>query len=196
MGLTIYYNGRFSENASLPEMIEEVKDIADTYKWDYTIFEEIFPRDSVGRVGFNENIYGISITPPESEPLYLCFLSNGRMSNYLKLKFWGKADNDKEKRYLTMLSTKTQYAGLETHKLIIHLLKYLNEKYFSELEVIDDTGYWETGDEKLLEKRFKEMSGLLDQVWFGLNNFPKDEEETFETYFNRLLKLIHIKKPK
>lgn len=47
---------------------------------------------------------------------------------------------------------------------------------------------------KILEERFKLFESLLDQVWFGLNNFPKDDDETFETYFERLLKLIHLKK--
>lgn len=108
----------------------------------------------------------------------------------------GRFDNDEESPYLTMLFTKTQYAGLETHKLIIHLLKYLSEKYFRELEVIDEIYYWETGNEKLLEERFKLFSDLLDQVWFGLENFPKNDDEPFETYFERLLKLIHIEKRK
>src|SRR5699024_5962922 len=101
MGLTIHYNGRFSKNASLSEMIEEVKEIAEVYEWEYHIFEKSFPEDSVGKVDFNENIYGISVVPPQSEPLYLCFLSNGRMSNHISLKFWGKSKDEKERRYLT-----------------------------------------------------------------------------------------------
>lgn len=194
MGLTIHYNGCFKEEGSLSEMIEEVKEIADVYKWEYMIYESNFPESSLRNADYNQNIYGISVVPPQCEPLYLCFLSNGRMSSYTNLKFWGRFDNDEESPYLTMLSTKTQYAGLEIHKLIIHLLKYLSEKYFRELNVIDETYYWETGDEKILEERFKLFESLLDQVWFGLNNFPKDDDETFETYFERLLKLIHLKK--
>lgn len=46
MSLTIHYKGRFKEGASLPGMIMEVKDIADIYRWDYHIFETVFPEDS------------------------------------------------------------------------------------------------------------------------------------------------------
>lgn len=193
MGLTIHYSGCFKEDASLAEMIEEVKEIADIYKWEYRIFENSFPDDSIGKPEHSQTIYGISVIPPHCEPLYLCFLSDGRMSSYQNLEFWGGSHEEEESPYLTMLSTKTQFAGPETHKLIIHLLQYLNEKYFRELEVFDETSYWETGDEKLMEERFKLMSNLLDQVAFGLENFPKNNDESFETYFERLLKVIHTK---
>lgn len=97
MGLSIHYSGSFKEDASLAEMIEEVKEIAEVYKWEYNRYE---------------------------------------------------------------------------------------------------TGYWETGDEKGLETCFRLMENLLDQVAFGLENFPQNNNETFETYFERLLKLIHTKKRK
>jgi hypothetical protein len=47
---------------------------------------------------------------------------------------------------------------------------------------------------EMMEEKFKLMSNLLDQVAFGLGNFPKDNEESFESYFERLLKLIHTKR--
>jgi len=34
------------------------------------------------------------------------------------------------------------------------------------------------------------MNQLLDQVAFGLENFPKRDEESFGNYFKRLLSLI------
>ena len=39
-------------------------------------------------------------------------------------------------------------------------------------------------------KRFEQMNRLLDQVAFGLKNFPKQDDESFETYFKRLLDRI------
>lgn len=154
MGISIHYKGRFKKDASLIEMIDEVKDIADIYEWEYQSFEKEFPPGSLGKDDYNKNFYGISVTPKGSESLWLSFLSNGVMSNHLNLEYRSKYSKDGESKYLGMLSTKTQYAGVDVHKLIIHLLKYLGEKYFAELEVADETEYWETGDEELCEERF------------------------------------------
>lgn len=37
MGLSIHYSGKFNKNASLSDLITEVKDIAETLKWNYKI---------------------------------------------------------------------------------------------------------------------------------------------------------------
>ena len=92
-------------------MIEEVKDIAGIYKWQYTVYEKEFPTQDRGRVNYDQNIYGISFTPPDCETVCLCFLSNGKMSSPSHLKFYGNNKNKEEAGYLYMLSVKTQYAG-------------------------------------------------------------------------------------
>ena len=191
MGLTIHYNGKFNEKASLQEMIEEVKDIAEIYNWQYTIYEKQFHAAFFDNDSFNDEIYGISFTPPESETVCLCFLSNGRMSGPAHLKYFGNSADESEKKYLYTLSTKTQYAGSDIHKLIVHLLKYISKKYFKEFNVIDEGSYWETGDEKLLEDTFKRYNDLLDSVGFALENVPIKPNETFEEYFTRILGQIH-----
>jgi len=193
MGLTIHYNGKFNEKASLSEMIEEVKDIAEIYNWQYITYENQFPTNSFDDDTFNENIYGISFVPPESEPVFLCFLSNGRMSSPDHLKYFGNSADETERKYLYMLSTKTQFAGSGIHKLIINLLKYISKKYFIEFNVMDEGKYWETGDEKLLDETFSRYNNLLDSVCFALENIPLKSKETFEEYFTRILKLIHNK---
>ena len=43
MGLSIHYSGRLRKAASLPALIEEVKDVSDVYGWKYYIFETHFP---------------------------------------------------------------------------------------------------------------------------------------------------------
>jgi len=171
-------------------MIKELSDIADIYRWDYHLFKTDFPEDSLGKPGFDKDLYGISMSPPGCEPVYMCFLSNGKLSSPSNLQLWGDSKDEKKRRYLTMVSTKTQYAGVETLQVIIHLLKHISQKYFDQFELMDETGYWETGDEDLLKGRFEQMNRLLDQVAFGLENFPKQDEESFEIYFKRLLNRI------
>jgi len=193
MGLTIHYNGKFNEKASLTEMINEVKDISEIYKWQYVIYKDQFPEDSFNNDSFDDNIYGISFMPQGSEPVFLCFLSNGRMSSPDHLKYFGNNAHESEKKYLYMLSTKTQYAGSDIHMLIINFIKYISRKYLKEFNVIDEGKYWETGDEKLLEETFSRYNNLLDSVGFALENIPFKSNETFEEYFTRILKLIHNK---
>jgi hypothetical protein len=196
MGLSIHYSGRFNAKASLSQMIEEVKDIAEIYKWPYHVFEDEFPADSLAKAEYDQNIYGICFTPPECETVSLCFLSNGKMSNVLNLEFYGNPKNEEEAAYLYMLSVKTQYAGIEIHKLVIHLLKYLSKKYLQDFIVSDEGGYWETGDEKLLQETFKRYTILIESFASSLETYPKKYGESFEVYFERLLKQIQEKHQK
>ena len=189
MGITIHFSGKFNPDASLREMIEEVREIAGVYNWPYYIFEEYFPPSVFAKETYDDKIYGISFTPQNCDQVNLCFLSNGRMSSPANLKAFGNSTEENYQKYLYMLSTKTQFTGPNIHKLIIHLLKYMSKKYFKEFEVIDEGRYWETCDEKLLDETFKKYEGLLDVVGFSLEKIPMNPNETFEEYIKRILKL-------
>jgi len=193
MGLSIHYNGSFNEKASLQSMIEEVKDIAEIYKWKYFVFEDAFQAAGFGKAEYNQNIYGICFTPPECETVWLCFLSNGKMSSPAHLQFFGNSTNQAEQEYLYMLSVKTQYAGIEIHKIVIHILKYLSDKYLRDFTLSDEGQYWETGDEKLLQDIFKRYTVLIESFASSIENYPRNSGESFEAYFERLLKQIQKK---
>ena len=193
MGLTIHYSGSFNKGASLPAMIEEVKDIISVYKWPFDIYEGQFPPGSFGKKSYDENIYGISFTPPECETVSLCFLSNGKMSSPFHLEFYGNSANKEEQKYLYMLFVKTQYAGAAIHKLIIHLLKYLDKKYFTNFKVTDEGEYWETGDEHLLQEIFNRYTNLINSFSTAIETFPPKAGENFENYFIRLMKWVDKK---
>lgn len=191
MGLSLYYSGSFRESASLSKMINEVKDIVEECKWKYNIYEEEFPNDNNFEHSYNDNIYGISFTPLECETVSLCFLSNRKMSSPANLKFFGKTSDESEQKYLYMLSVKTQFAGVEIHKFIIELFRYLKKQaYFENLEIIDDGKYWETGDENLLQAIFKQNVDLLDNFSLAIESIPIKKGESYENYFVRLMNRI------
>jgi hypothetical protein len=191
MGLSFYYSGSFRENASLSKMVNEVKDIAEVCKWKYNIYQEEFPNDYNFENSYNQNIYGISFTPPECETVSLCFLSNRKMSSPAHLKFYGETSDKPEQEYLYMLSVKTQFAGVEIHKFIIELFRYLKkQEYFENLEIIDDGKYWETGDENLLQDIFKQNVDLLDSFSFAIESIPIKNGESYEKYFESLMNMI------
>jgi hypothetical protein len=194
MGLTFHYNGRIAKQELLPELIEEVKDIAEIHKWKYHIFERQFPDKSFGISDYNQNIYGIYFTPPGCETVSLSFLSNGRMCDAPHLKFFGKTETNPEHKYLYMLSVKTQYAGAEIHKFIIQLFRYLDKKYLADLELFDDCGYWETNDEEILRSNFKRNADLIESFASALEYYPSKPGENIELYLEKILKQINDKK--
>jgi hypothetical protein len=197
MGITIHYSGRFNPAASLSEMIDEIEDIASAQDWEYVIFEREFPAalhsDGMTQsppVTDTDNIYGISFSPPHCEAVQFTFLSNGCMSNPLNLQLYGHSTDPQEQEFLYMLFTKTQFAGVETHILIVALLRYLSKKYLSEFAVNDEGEYWETGDKALLESNFKKVENYIDLVQNSFEAFPIGDEESIEQYVDRLMGYI------
>jgi hypothetical protein len=60
---------------------------------------------------------------------------------------------------------------------------------------LDDEGsYWETGDEKLLEGKFKTYTDLLDNFSLAIETIPAKKDEPFEKYFERILNKINERK--
>ena len=193
MGLSIHYSGSFNPSASLKGMIEEVVEIAKVYHWKYAVFETNFPQNEFDDK-YDEKIYGVTFSPPYCEPVFLTFLSNGRMSSSAHLNFFGNSSDKNNQKYLYMLSTKTQYAGIKTHMLIILLLKYLSNKYLQTFRLTDEGKYWETGDEKFLKDSFKRYNDLLNSFSDALETFPVKTGETMEEYLSRLLDCVNKKR--
>ena len=193
MGLSIHYSGSFNKNASLTEMIEEVRDVAEIYKWKYNIYESQFPVNSLNETVLNNNIYGISFSPPGCESVFLSFLSNGKLCYPFHLKYYHDSSG-KYQKYIYIISIKTQYAGFHIHMLLVHLLKYLSKKYFKEFSVCDEGQYWESNDENLVRKNFNHYNQLLGMVSSALENFSIRKNESFEEYFQKVVRKISGKK--
>ncbi|MEQ8687577.1 MAG: hypothetical protein RIE86_19895 [Imperialibacter sp.] len=188
MGLSIHYSGRIRNPKSLPSIIEEVRDIARINKWKLSTFNEELPAQITDEESIDGTLYGVAFSPPNCEPVWLSFLSNGKMSSPVALQFLGGEIDEQKNEYLYQLSTKTQFAGAQTHQLIIHLFKYLEQKYLDEFTLIDEGEYWETGDKNVLETNFVRYSLLLDVVEQGLKNMPRNPGESVEDFVERVLK--------
>src|SRR4051794_32345884 len=96
MGLSIHYKGRLKDASTLKLLIEEVKDIATNNSWEYFVFEEEFPNNAFSKKLEIENLYGLMIIPPESEPFCLSFLSNGIMCGIMNFNIFQNNNNLKE----------------------------------------------------------------------------------------------------
>ena len=78
---------------------------------------------------------------PSCEPLFFVFDTRGRMA----------------------CSCKTQFAPLDAHKGIVHLLEEV-QPFFAELHVQDEGAYWGTHDEVELLARHDRLAHLIDMV--------------------------------
>ncbi|OFY65054.1 MAG: hypothetical protein A3H98_07280 [Bacteroidetes bacterium RIFCSPLOWO2_02_FULL_36_8] len=173
-------------------MIEEVEDIVSINRWEYHIFDREFPKNSLNKKTFNDDVYGICFTPPDCETVTLTFLSNGRLCNpFYFLKCYKEDLQDKNftakmrKTLLFSSFTKTQYAGPSTHKKIITLFRYLNQNYFTRFKMYDESKYWETNDEKVMYENFNVYNSLVNSVASAFKNFPMKDDEPIVEYFKR-----------
>ena len=93
--------------------------------------------------------------------------------------------------YIYSISVKTQFAGVVMHQLLIQLFKYLNNKYFKDFKLNDESYYWETDDENLMRERFKLYDTLLDNFALSIQTFPIESDENIVSYFERLMKYVN-----
>lgn len=194
MGLSIHYSGSIANPEILPELISEVQDIVKIYDWPCEVYQRAFPENQFGRTTFLNAIYGISFTPPGCESVFICFLSNGKMSSPVLLQLYGKTEIETEKKYLYIISVKTQFAGAGIHMMVVQLFRYLSQKYFARFNMSDEGNYWETSDEKVLKENFKKFSALLNSFCSSIEKHPFRTNESIENYFTRLMKIIRENK--
>jgi hypothetical protein len=187
MGLTFHYSGSIASPDLLADLIDEVYDVVKAHNWKYKIHKDTLPTGHYGRSGYDKKIYGITFTPPDCEPVNICFLSNGRMSSKVNLALWAYAFDPEEKEYLYLLSVKTQFAGVEIHMFLIELFRYLNSKYLKDFVLQDEGGYWESKDESELRKKQGFLAKAMDTMAEELCSFPMKKTETMNDYLNRLL---------
>ena len=184
MGLSIHYSGQIRSISIIEQLIDETADVCKSMNWNYTIIRE------QGEEGIN----GIVFSPEKSEPVFLTFLSDRRMCSPISLMnkdLYAANGLDPELIYIT--STKTQFAGSDTHIALLKFLRYLKEKYFESFEMDDEGYYWGTNDANVLYKRFKLYNYLMDTVGNALRNISYEAGENAETLADRIEKLLKKK---
>jgi hypothetical protein len=165
MGLSIHHSGSIKDLTQIPHLAHEVQDVCISFDWNYQVVTE-------------EDLTGITFTPTGCETLCLTFLTDGQLASRIRLLYGIEP--------ATIISVKTQFAGMDVHRTVIKLLKYLSAKYFSHFDLQDEGGYWETGDETVLAKQFGMYDGLLNKIEQVLTEFDHEPETTSEELAKRL----------
>lgn len=221
MGLSFHYKGRLQEAAALPLLVEEVEDICKTLGWKVNVFETQFPNHTFQNT-INDQDYGIIFIPPECEPIFLIFNSEGRLYNPFFRQLMQdetkgnikvitvKLDLDEENPepviseddgekfdpsdFAYNISVKTQYAGAEAHIKIIELLRYLSGKYLADFEMMDESKYWDTKNPDDLHLKMDSLNMIIE----AFNDIIKDKSIHNPKEFLSLIRMLkaHIKKDK
>lgn len=182
MGITIHYQGKLNQPDLADEFCEELADIAKVMEWNYNRINDEPDSEPVP-------LKGIVISPHEkSEPLVFTFDPDGYLRNAFMMRF---ADEEPDLSWYN--HTKTQFAPIDVHIAIIKLLKYLQQKYFKNLKVTDEAGYWETGDANLLKQRIDYLNAKMDELAGLLETIEIEKEDTAETLVDKIEKLIQEK---
>lgn len=222
MGISIHYSGKIANKQHLPQLIEEVQEIATVHGWKSKIYENEFPRttnsltpsETINKSEHDGLLYGISFSPEGSEPVSVCFLSNGRMSTLMQLACWGSYENETQitieseelgangewisstdslrldeaeyNRMLYMCSTKTQYAGPEAHELIIGVLRYISKTYLEDFKLTDEAEFWETGNKQILVDKFTRNGLLIQNFSASLTSAERMADEDLDSFIRRI----------
>jgi hypothetical protein len=171
MGITIHYKGKLKNPALVYSVTDELKDISEIMKWDYSIMDKDWDEPMTAELLHHENrveikghlpLKGIRINLHlNCESLSILFDKDGYLQSVLGMVLHNKEIKKSESYYLFV---KTQFAPPEIHIAIIKLLKYLKNKFIPDLEVIDEGSYWETEDQELLIQKISFLNRKMDQV--------------------------------
>jgi hypothetical protein len=148
MGLSIHYSATLKKVADLSALISQMTEVANALNWQSTIV-------------INPDVSGIVVSPPNCEPLLLCFAPDGETCGIEFLK-----DSSPSGHYYNTIHLKTAYAGPEIHKALIDILGYLSRKYLHKIQVYDEGEYWETGDLKRLSSHFGGDNKVVDNLGY------------------------------
>lgn len=190
MGLSIHYSGTIKDYSLIDDLVAEVEDICKTFDWKYDIFtkknsfNDSRHIDNPDFINYKiEDLKGIAFAPEDCEPVMLTFFPSGKLCSYVKLMYNDPETND---LMIEVVSTKTQFAGMDAHLAVLNLLQYLKDKYFSVFELSDEGNYWEGKDKKILEENFARYNFLMDTVTEALNSFPSAPGESVNSLASRL----------
>jgi hypothetical protein len=197
MGLSFHYSGKIRSVSAIDLLASEVEDICNSLDWEYHIWKRKGPRkksalSTKGKIikYTPDDVTGISVSPPESEPLFLTFLPDGSLCSPVKLMFYNPENND---LVIEVIHTKTQFAGPDVHITLMELLHYLDGKYFAKLKVDDEGLYWGKWDKNILLAQFDKYNKILDRMTEALADFKSKPGESVTSLADRLEEYLRKK---
>ena len=177
MGVTIHYRGTIDRPERIRDLQRELADIAKSMGWDYSLLAadrsvppdaELVHEQGSAKIKGHLGLKGICLLPGGgSEALAFFVDAAGRLRSIMDmiLQCEGRTTPDN-----TWVSMKTQFLSPDVHVWIVGLLKYLQNHYFSNLEVNDEGGFWETGDRAALAAKIHLLNEKMNELAMDLES--------------------------
>jgi hypothetical protein len=219
MGLSFHYKGRLTSASELNTFVEEVEDICKVFDWKFSVLNTEYPNDKFVSP-LNEDDYGLIFTPDECEPVTLIFDSEGRIYNPWMKDIIAKHDEGQVKVITVQLnldeeelnpiftedsedfdpldmiytvSVKTQFTTAEQYVKIIELLRYISGRYFSDFEMIDESGYWTSRNPEKLDAKLNKVTEFIDRFEDMVSSEVIKSPEDFLKFIKKLSQEIKDK---
>ena len=170
MGVTIHYRGTMDEPERIPDMQRELADIAQSMGWEHSLLDDDWTVPPTASLAHEQGsatikghlgLKGISLMPSGGEALSFFVDADGRLCSIMGMILRCEGQTTPDNSWVSM---KTQFLSPDIHVWVVGLLKYLKERRFSNLEVHDEGGFWETGDRAALEANMRLLNEKMDEL--------------------------------
>ena len=189
MGITIHYRGTIDDLTLVDQFENRVLDMAFAVGGRATIWRSYADHDP------ERMVRGLLLDiAPGQETVSLLLSHEGQLINSFEIEA-------AEKGPLPQPSTcfvKTQFGGVEAHVALVHLLSALKENYFRDLNVEDESGYFENRDVKALQQKIEETNKMLEKIAEGVNRYglspeAAEDPDIVAARIERIVKLVQDK---
>ncbi len=170
MGIAIHYHGKLDDPRLLPDLLTAARHLAFKRQWRHQDLDERIigvveretspdaPTAPTETVAIDDRLQGILIHPhPDCGMVWLTFNQNGELCFYLPQLRTGHYAEIKD------LFTQTHFAPLDIHISLCELLHAIQDRYFPNLQVVDEGEYYLTGDPARLALRMAEANATMKE---------------------------------
>ena len=189
MGVTIHYRGTIDDVAKVETMEDRLLDLVFALGGRATIWRSYANADP------SRIVRGLMIDmEPGQDTLSLLISPEGHLTPVFQIK---EAEDEPfdEPPYCFV---KTQFGRPIGHVAIVHVLDALKQKYFSNLSIMDEGGFYETRDFKELSKKMnflgQAIKSLAEELRNdGLSHEAAEDPNILASRIERIAALVHRK---
>lgn len=167
MGVTIHYRGTIDELTLVEEMEDRVVDLAFALGGRATVWRS-FADDDPSRA-----IRGLMLEmAPGQDTMSLLVSPEGHLINLFEIE-------QAEKQPLVeppYCFVKTQFGSAQGHIAIVYLLDALKAQYISNLDVKDESEFYEHRDPRILSQKIKQLGAAIRALGDGLRKHGLSDE--------------------
>jgi hypothetical protein len=160
LSTTIHYFGKIKSTEAIKELQDEFYEIAQVSGWTHEMVDHVFAQEG-DLQGNRLTLQGVRLVlNRQTTPLQLTFDKDGYLSHiyYEKapvemgdlMSKNGVPGGTRQLLHQIHTSTTVRSQDPQSHKALVKILDYVKKRYVPNLEVIDNTGYWYSRDEAVL----------------------------------------------